>query len=198
MSVRTKTRLVFLGMFLAMFACGALGGRLGMWLGIHTLLVRNGLAVLSSYVSFLLMMWFYIRALRSDPVFLREVAMENAPSYGKMRGDDGGFFNSLDFDFDGWMVLIAVLALILLVGIWIGIEGPALLMDEASAVAIGAGLAGRGVLMMEPSWLRRVVFRTIWQVAIYLAFSSILMGYADVKCPGRPGLSAVVKECVLR
>lgn len=199
MSLKTKARLLFLAMFLVMFACGALAGRLGMRLGLSTLLYRNALAIVCSYVSFLLMMWFYVRAVRGDRTFLSEAAAESVPTpVRSSRGGGWDFFGDWGLDAEGWMVLLAVLALVLLVGIWIGIEGPALLIDEASAAAIAAGLAGKTVFLPEPSWLRRVLGRTIWAALIYLIFSSIVMGYADVKCPGRPGLSSVVGECVMR
>lgn len=198
MTVRTKARLIFSGMFLATFGCGALAGRLGVQMGLPTLVYRNALAIFGSYVGFLLMMFCYIRAVRSDPVFLREAAVESAPSYEKKSlGDGGGFLGDLGLDFEVWVVLLAVLILILLVVLWIGVEGPALLLDEASAAAIAAGLAGKTTFLLEPSWLRRVVTRTIIPVAIYLICSSIVMAYADVHCPGRLKFSQVVKECVI-
>ncbi|HMA48266.1 MAG TPA: hypothetical protein VKP60_00860 [Magnetospirillaceae bacterium] len=196
MTVRNKARLIFLAMFLIMFGCGALGGRLGVWLGFSTLLIRNGLSILCSYLSFLMMMGFYVRAVRGDREFLGDALVE-----GSLPERKSGGLNWLGDcwagDFDGWLIVIALLGLILLVGLWIGIEGPALLLDEASAMAIAAGLAGRTAFMSDPSWLRRVIGRTIIPAAIYLFCSSILMGYADVHCPGRLKFSQVVKECVI-
>lgn len=196
MKVRNKARLIFLGMFLVLFACGALGGRFGVMLGVPTLLYRNALAILCSYFSFLLMMGFYVRAVRSDPEFLSAAMAEGGAPEGKSSSSSWWSFDWVG-DFDAWLILIALLALILLVGLWIGIEGPALLVDEASAVAIAAGLAGKTVFLPDSSWLRRVITRTLIPAALYLLFSSILMMYADIHCPGRLKLSQVVKECVM-
>ena len=198
MSVKAKVRLVFLAMFLGMFACGTLGGRICIWLGIPSLTVRNILAVLCSYFCFLGMMWLYVRVIRTDPVFLRSVAAEG-PDDGGKKSSSGGWFNWGDWggDLDGLFLLFVVLVLIVLVGAWIGMEGPALLIDEASAAAIAAGLTGRAVFRPDESWLLRVVRRTVLPISLYLLLTSIVMGYADFHCPGRLKLTQVVKECVM-
>jgi len=197
MSIKVKARLIFLAMFLTMFACGALAGRLGIRLGFPLLLYRNGLAVIGSYLSFLGMMWVYVRVILRDPVFLRHAVAEGFPEGPKLKSGDWWSWGDWFGDFDGWLVLVAVVGLILLMGIWIGIEGPALLIDEASAAAIAAGLAGRTIFLPDEFWLGRVIRRTILPAAIYLLLSSILMGYADMHCPGRFTLTQVFKECVM-
>jgi len=183
-------------MFLATFACGALAGRLCVGLGVPFLIYRNAVSVLTSYLCFILLMWGYVRAIRADRAYLLSAATESVD----MGGKSGGIWTWLEdwsVDFDGWILLLAILAMMALIGIWIGVEGPALLVDEAFAAAMAAGLAGRTQFLLEQSWLRRVVQRTIWPVAAYLLFSSIVMGYADVHCPGRLKFSQVVRECVM-
>ena len=196
MSIKTKARLIFLVMFLTMFACGALADRLGMRLGFPSLLYRNAMAVIGSYLSFLGMMWVYVRVIRRDPVFLRHAVAEGFAEGPKSRSGDWSSWGDWSGG-DGWMVLVAVVALLLLMGLWIGIEGPALLIDEASAAAIAAGLSGRTIFLPDEFWLGRVLRRTILPAALYLVFSSILMGYVDRHCPGRFTLTQVVKECVM-
>jgi hypothetical protein len=141
------------------------------------------------------MMWAYVRIIRTDPVFLRAAAAEEIGAGGGKSGWSEWF--SGWGDFDGFLVLLAILALVVLVGVWIGAEGPALLLDEASAAAIAAGLAGRTAFLPDESWLPRVVRRTLWTVLIYLILSSIVMGYADVHCPGQPSFSGVIRACVI-
>lgn len=199
MSVRVKARLIFLAMFLGLFVCGTLAGRLCIRLGIPSLLIRNGLAVLCSYLCFLLMMWLYVRVIRADPVFLRHAAAEGFDDRGRKKTDSPDWFSWGDGggDLDGLLLLFVVLALVVLIGAWIGMEGPALLLDEASAAAIAAGLAGRTVFMPDDSWVLRVIRRTAVPVVLYLVLTSIVMGYADVHCPGRLKVTQVVKECVM-
>ena len=197
MSVKAKARLIFLAMFLGMFACGTLAGRLCIRLGIPSLVIRNGLAVLSSYLCFMLMMWLYVRIIRADPVFLRSAVAEGVDDRGGKKSGGGWGFPDWAGDFDGLLLLLVVLALIVLIGAWIGMEGPALLLDEASAAAIAAGLAGRTAFLLDESWLWRVIRRTAIPVLLYLVLTSIVMAYADVHCPGRLKLTQVVRECVM-
>ena len=197
MSVKAKARLIFLAMFLGMFVCGALAGRLCMALGLTSLACRNVVAVVCSYLCFLGMMGIYVRVIRADPVFLRHASTESFGYGSNSSGSSSSSWWDAGVDFEGWLVLLAILALVLLVGAWIGIEGPALLLDEASAAAIAAGLTGRTVFLPDDSWLRRVIRRTIVPLALYLICSSVVMGYADIHCPGRHKLTLVVRECVM-
>lgn len=196
MSAKTQARLIFLAMFLAMFVSGALAGRLGSLLGWPMLVYRNALSVAGSYLSFLAMMGCYLRVVRAKPAFLSRAAFERIDGG---RGGKSGWFDlgSSFVDFDALLVLLAVLALVLMIGIWVGVEGPALLLDEASAAAIAAGLAGNTVFLPDGSWLGRVIRRTAWPALIYLILSTIVMAYADVHCPGQPSFSSVVKVCVM-
>jgi hypothetical protein len=139
----------------------------------------------------------YVRAIRNSPDLLIEAACENANKAGSGPANNwfrGGAFSSAS---DGCALFLLLLTLIVLVGIWIGAEGPALLIDEALAAAISAGLAPKKGYSYQEAWYRRVVPRSFGAMLAFLACSSTLLWIAERHCPGRIRLSEIVRECVL-
>ncbi len=198
MTFRSQARVIFLVMFLIMFLCGAVVSRICLHLGMRSLIERNLIVTLCCYVCFLLLMVLYVGIVRGTPSIMAAAAAEEDWERRSGSGWDWTSAGDLDAtDGEGCLFLLALIVLVVLVGAWIGIEGPALLLDEALAAAIAGGLAPKKGYLYQEAWYWRVIPRSSISLVIFLACSTTLLWIAERHCPGRTRLSEVVRECVM-
>lgn len=98
---------------------------------------------------------------------------------------------------DELFFVLAGIALLVCVGLWIGIEGPMILIDAACEVALSIGLIRASRKMAPGDWRKVALKRTIIPFIMVLGLSMMALLHDPINCPGRDRLSEVMHQCGL-
>ena len=200
MITKSEIRLHLIIILSAMAILGAIFSRLLLMFGLNSLVLRNLIVMTTSYASFFILIRIWLSYL--DLNKLRDASnysTQKLPSNGGERRE-GSWFDIFYFpDVSGELGLIigviVVIALLVLVGIWIGIEGPTILIDAAFDVSLSLGLVQASRRIARGDWHIGVLKRTIVPFLIVLSISTLVMMVASSSCPNRNRFSDVVHQC---
>jgi hypothetical protein len=234
----------------AVIASGVLASKGLLDLGVHSLRLRYPIAVLSSYLVFLLLvrLWIWYVSLRSGAAKVRagtigdgldqvldfdgegssggggggfqgfgggssggggatgswdagaSPAFVSQPAPAPVSSGSSGWFSKLDIDFDGdgWVVLLLLAALVLAIvgaGGYLVYAAPQIL-PEAAGQALLAGALTRVSKQEHHDWMSGVLRSTWIPFGIILILAAALGWEAHHVCPTAPRLMDVVR-CAL-
>ncbi len=199
-SIRFQLVLILLGVV----AYGAGASHLLLSLGLTSVVLRHLAVMISSYLFFFVLIRLWLEYVRLNARVFHEVVGQSklirpceAPVTKKL-GSEVWEFSFLDFcSGEFWLGVTVVALLSGVIIFFIGIEGPALLIDAAFEVALSLGMVQGFKKMNQANWCWRVLERTIFPFLIILFASTATLFFADRSCPGKSRFSEIVRQCWL-
>jgi hypothetical protein len=168
-------------------------------LGVQSLFYRNLWVIPACYGIFFILVRVWITWMEVDrpqPGLTLEIPDSNRSNI-RMGRDWWADLGFLDLFSEGAGFVIGIGVLILGLGLWIGVEGPIILVDAAFEAALSARLIQATREVPTSGWSWTVFKRTFLIFIGFWIASSAILSYAEERCPGRTRFSEVVRQCWL-
>ncbi len=199
----------------ATIASGLVATKVLLAIGVKSLALRYGLAVVAAYLLFLALirLWlFYVRMARGGVDFTGDgldFAHSNISSAdfsggggnfggGGASGSWGKAIPDLGGDGDDWLVIIlfvAVVLSLLLIGIYVIYTAPVMLSEAAFEALLAAAVARQAKKIQRPGWIGVVWRATVWPFVVVLILTVALGWAAQRRCPEAKKLRDVFTGC---
>ena len=180
-------------------------GRLLLFLGFDSLVLRNAIVFPVDYCIFFACVYLwrkkadYLPATTrsghpSDKTKSEQKEVKPSPA-DKVDRKKGSWFNHLYFDFGEATIILVALVVIIWVIVWIFGEAPAIMSEAFFDVGLSASLAG--ALRKRPGtpWYVGLFRKTIIAFLAFYFSSALLLLFAQKTCPNRTTLAKIVHEC---
>jgi hypothetical protein len=196
-----EIRLHLLAILTAMTVFGAIFNRLLLKFGFDDLADRNFFVMTASYISFFAFIKMWLNFLSRDVYRLKDAAHLKEDRV-KDEQSSGSWWNILNFDSPeisgeaaAFFAVIIVIILLILVGAWISIEGPTILIDAAFDASLSVSLIRASSNLVSGNWQGGVFKRTIWPFLLMLVLSTLIITIMTLHCPNAIRLSDALHQC---
>lgn len=189
-------------------------------IGLETMWIRYGIAVLAAYGAFLFFVWLWLRFYRerlsqsselaTETGLLEEETSSHGPAvsairYSKSESWTGGWGPStsfdvpFDLDFDELIVVVALIAgvaVALFSSLYIIFTAPALFAEVLLDGALSAALYTRLRKVEQQHWLQSMVIRTRFPILATLVFLMLLGFVFQWFAPSAVSIGGVLKAFI--
>lgn len=176
---------------------GTAFGRLLLYLGLTSLVIRNTVVFPVTYFIFFVCVYFWrkrVDRFESLPA-KKELTDKIQHQSGRSDRDNLSWLGDVGFDFGEATIIFALVVIIICVIVWIFGEAPAIMSEAFFDIGLTASLAGALRKRHSSFWYIGLFRKTIVAFLAFYFASLLLLVLANTTCPNRPTLTKIVREC---